>query len=210
AEAMRAMKESGDEVGQIIKTIDEIAFQTNILALNAAVEAARAGEAGAGFAVVAGEVRTLAQRSAEAARETAGKIDASLAKTALSVSLSEKVKARLESIVDKIRSIDRLVSEVAVASREQTQGINQVNTAVSEMDKVTQSTSATAQETASAAAELNAQATALNEEVAHLLMLVEGGQKKSGNPVDQAAIENQNSASAERDATSRSNADLEG
>jgi methyl-accepting chemotaxis protein len=210
AEAMRAMKESGDEVGKIIQTIDEIAFQTNILALNAAVEAARAGEAGAGFAVVAGEVRTLAQRSAEAARETAGKIDASLANTALSVSLTEKVKMRLESIVEKIRSIDRLVSEVAVASREQTQGISQVNTAVSEMDRVTQSTSGTAQETASSAAELNAQASALNSEVSHLLTLVEGRRDKSRDAADKAAIENKNSASAECDAASRSTADLEG
>ncbi len=174
AEAMRGIKASGDEVSKIIKTIDEIAFQTNILALNAAVEAARAGEAGMGFAVVADEVRSLAQRSAEAARETAEKIDGSLAKTATGVELSFKVQARLQSIVEKIRNIDQLVSEVATASREQNQGIGHVNTAVSEMDRVTQTASATAQETAAAASELNAQASALHEEVSRLSALVEG------------------------------------
>ena len=209
SDAMHAIKESADEVGKIIQTIDEIAFQTNILALNAAVEAARAGEAGMGFAVVAGEVRTLAQRSAEAARETASKIESSLTKTALGVALSDKFQKRLESIVEKIRSIDQLVAEVAIASREQTQGIGQVNTAVSEMDRVTQSASATAQQTASAAAELNAQAAALDEEVKRLLMLVDGRRSKARGGDDEASDENENTASAERDMVSGSPIDLQ-
>ncbi len=174
AQAMRDIKSSSDDVGKIIKTIDEIAFQTNILALNAAVEAARAGEAGMGFAVVADEVRNLAQRSAQAAKETADKIEGAITKTALGVAITEKVQLSLQEIVEKNRTVDQLVAEVAQASREQSQGISQVNTAVGEMDKVTQATSASSQETASAATELNAQAVILREAVAQLVRLVEG------------------------------------
>ena len=173
--AMEAIKISSDDIAKIIKTIDEIAFQTNILALNAAVEAARAGEAGMGFAVVADEVRNLAQRSAQAAKETAAKIEGAITKTAQGVELSGKVAETLNEIVTKARQVDELAAEVAGASHEQTQGITQINTAVGQMDKVTQSNAANAEESAAAAQELNAQAAAMKECVAELLHLVGGG-----------------------------------
>jgi methyl-accepting chemotaxis protein len=166
--AMAALKTSSDDVAKIIKTIDEIAFQTNILALNAAVEAARAGEAGMGFAVVANEVRSLAQRSAQAAKETAAKIESAIAKTAQGVDISGKVGSTLNEIVAKAREMDELAAEVANASNEQTQGIVQINVAVGEMDKVTQSNAASSEECAAAAAELNAQAGAMKQAVSEL------------------------------------------
>jgi len=176
--AMQAIKVSSDDIAKIIKTIDEIAFQTNILALNAAVEAARAGEAGMGFAVVADEVRNLAQRSATAAKETAAKIEGAISKTAQGVELSAKVSAALNDIVNKARQVDELAAEVAGASSEQTQGITQISTAVGQMDKVTQSNAATAEESAAAAEELNAQAETLKQSVAKLLQLVGGNSRQ--------------------------------
>ncbi|HLP00952.1 MAG TPA: methyl-accepting chemotaxis protein, partial [Opitutaceae bacterium] len=174
SQAMDAIKASSDEIAKINKTIDEIAFQTNILALNAAVEAARAGEAGAGFAVVAEEVRNLAQRSAHAARETAAKIDDSIQKSVRGVSLSGQVATGLGEIVTHIREVDSLVAEVANASREQSSGIGQLNTAVAQMDKVTQGNAANAEESASAAEELHAQSATLRDAVGDLLQLVDG------------------------------------
>ncbi|MEN9841405.1 MAG: Dipeptide chemoreceptor protein [Verrucomicrobiota bacterium] len=170
--AMNAIQQSSNDISKIIKTIDEIAFQTNILALNAAVEAARAGEAGAGFAVVADEVRSLAQRSAVAAKETADKIADATARSAQGVELSTKVAAGLQQILEKAREVDRLVAEVATASHEQSEGLTQINVAVSQMDKVTQSNAAGAEETASAAEELNAQSEELRNASAQLAALV--------------------------------------
>jgi methyl-accepting chemotaxis protein len=173
--AIEAIKISSDDTAKIIRTIDEIAFQTNILALNAAVEAARAGEAGMGFAVVADEVRNLAQRSAQAAKETAAKIEGAIGNSARGVEISVKVAGNLNDIVTRVRQVDELVAEVASASREQSQGIKQINTAVGQMDKVTQGNAASAEESAAAAEELNAQAETMKASVSDLLNLV-GGQ----------------------------------
>jgi methyl-accepting chemotaxis protein len=169
--AMEAIKASSNDIAKIIRTIDEIAFQTNLLALNAAVEAARAGEAGMGFAVVADEVRNLAQRSALAAKETAAKIEGAMARAAQGAEISHKVMLALTEIVSKVRQVDELVAEVANASTEQTEGISQINCAVTQMDKVTQSNAASAEESAAAAEELNAQAEAMHEAVNDLLRL---------------------------------------
>jgi methyl-accepting chemotaxis protein len=173
-QAMAAIDTSSAEVAKIVKNIDEIAFQTNILALNAAVEAARAGEAGAGFAVVADEVRSLAQRSAAAAKETAEKIEAAIASSRKGSLSCAKVGESLTQIASKVSSTDSLVGEIATAAREQAQGIEQINTAITQMDQVTQSNSASAEESASAAEELDAQAASLKDMVARLRQLVGG------------------------------------
>jgi methyl-accepting chemotaxis protein len=172
--AMDSIKAASEDITKILKNIDEIAFQTNILALNAAVEAARAGEAGAGFAVVADEVRNLAQRCAGAAKETAVKIEDSVKKSQQGSQISADVAKSFGEIQTKVRQLDQLVGEIASASQEQSQGISQVNTAVTQMDKVTQSNAASAEESASASEELNSQAEALKEAVASLQQLVGG------------------------------------
>jgi methyl-accepting chemotaxis protein len=177
--AIEQIQKSADQTAKILKTIDEIAFQTNLLALNAAVEAARAGEAGKGFAVVAEEVRNLAMRSAEAAKTTAGLIEESVANARNGVAISTEVGKSLQEITSAAERVNGLVAEISTASREQAQGIGQVNTSVGQMDQVTQSAAATAEESASAAEELNAQAEQLQAVVRDLIQLVGGSQAAS-------------------------------
>jgi hypothetical protein len=172
--AIEDIKKSSDETAKIIKTIDEIAFQTNLLALNAAVEAARAGEAGKGFAVVAEEVRNLAQRSAEAARNTADMIEGSVKNADNGVTISSEVATLLDEIAGNNGKVNDLVGEIAAASNEQSQGIDQINTAVGQMDQITQSNAANAEESASASEELSAQAEALSGMVVQLQSMVGG------------------------------------
>jgi methyl-accepting chemotaxis protein len=170
--AINDIQKSATETAKIIKVIDEIAFQTNLLALNAAVEAARAGEAGKGFAVVAEEVRNLAMRSAEAAKNTAAMIEESVNNSKNGVTIAVDVAKNLEEITTTATKVNSLVGEIAAASREQSQGIDQVNTAVSQMDKVTQSNAAAAEESASAAEELSSQSIQLTDIVDQLGALV--------------------------------------
>jgi methyl-accepting chemotaxis protein len=172
--AMEEIRRSGADIARIVKTIDEIAFQTNILALNAAVEAARAGEAGAGFAVVAEEVRALAQRSAQAARETTDLVSNSSARTEEGVGLCKHVAEGFTSILEKIRQVDDLAGEIAAASNEQRDGIKQIGGAITEMDHVVQRNAASSEESASASEELNAQAMELQQSVHKLDELING------------------------------------
>ena len=172
--SMQAIKASSDDISKIIKSIDEVAFQTNILALNAAVEAARAGEAGLGFAVVADEVRNLAQRSAQAAKDTEAKIEGAISKTGQGVEISRKVAITLNEIVTKAHQVDEFAAEVASATREQIEGITQINAAVGQLDKVTQTNAASAEESAAGAQELKAQADAMKQSITELVILVGG------------------------------------
>lgn len=173
-EAMNAIKSSSDNIANIIKAIDEIAFQTNILALNAAVEAARAGEAGAGFAVVADEVRNLAQRCAAAAKDTASQIEDSIQRSERGVEISNRVGESFENILGKARNVNEIVVEISTASQEQTNSISQINSAVGELDRDIQANSATAEETASTSEELSSQAEMLQQTVLDLQRILSG------------------------------------
>jgi methyl-accepting chemotaxis protein len=172
--SMGEIKRSSDQISKIIKVIDEIAFQTNILALNAAVEAARAGDAGMGFAVVAEEVRNLAQRSAQAAKDTAAIIETNIELSEKGVNVAKKVGESLSEITVQAKKVNELMDEIAAASQEQTQGIGQINKAISQMEKVTQMSAASAEECASSSEELSAQALNMKEIVQQLVRLVNG------------------------------------
>jgi methyl-accepting chemotaxis protein len=160
-----------DETGKIVKTIDEIAFQTNLLALNAAVEAARAGEAGAGFSVVANEVRNLAMKASEAAKNTSHLIENTMKAVKKGNELTQSTQDAFKENIDIAGKHTRLIDEIAVASREQAQGIEQVATAVTQMNQVTQANAANAQESASASQELNAQVEQLKSMIQELTVI---------------------------------------
>ncbi len=177
--AMKAVSESNLETGKIIGNIDGIAFQTNLLALNAAIEAARAGEAGAGFSVVAQEVRNLAVRVAEEAKMTSELIEVTLSKTKESSEFLSKTEETFQNIIITAGDALNLMSEVDKAYDEQNQGIRSVNTAMAEVEKVTQINAAHAEESAAASEELNGMAAQLGESLNTLLMLV--GKRKKEN-----------------------------
>lgn len=181
AEAMELLKSAiaeirigADQTARIVKTIDEIAFQTNLLALNAAVEAARAGEAGKGFAVVAEEVRNLAQRAGDAARTTAGLIEASVAKAQAGVATTERTATIMAELAGSNHQINDLVAQIADAAKEQANGINQILSNTHELDGVTQSNAAAAEQNAAAAGELSNQAGFIAHLVDDLIRLVSG------------------------------------
>ena len=170
--SMDAIQASSHEIGKITKTIDEIAFQTNILALNAAVEAARAGEAGAGFAIVAEEVRALAHRSAAASRESAAKIADATQLAGEGHRISTSVAENLSEILQTVHQTADVVDKIATAAVAQHEGLNQINTAISQLDAVTQSNAAGSEQTASAAEQLNAQSSDLRHAAALLASIV--------------------------------------
>jgi methyl-accepting chemotaxis protein/methyl-accepting chemotaxis protein-1 (serine sensor receptor) len=178
-QSMQQITGSSDKISKIIKVIDEIAFQTNILALNAAVEAARAGEAGMGFAVVADEVRNLAQRSAQAAKDTSALIEESIAKSNEGSGRLQRVADVIRAITDSTVKVKTLVDEVNLGSQEQARGIEQISKAIAQMDQVTQGTAASAEEGASASEELSAQAEAMQHAVTKLSRLVDSGDHTS-------------------------------
>ena len=175
--SMEEISGASEETSKIIKTIDEISFQTNLLALNAAVEAARAGEAGAGFAVVADEVRNLAMRAADAAKNTAQLIEGTVKKVHEGSELVLKTNESFEKVSDSSGKVEALVAEIAEASNEQSRGIEQVNIAISEMDKVVQQNAANAEESASASEEMSAQAEQLKAYVRELVLLITGSRE---------------------------------
>ncbi|MDY6790888.1 MAG: methyl-accepting chemotaxis protein [Thermodesulfobacteriota bacterium] len=176
-ESMSEITGASKETQKIVKTIDEIAFQTNLLALNAAVEAARAGEVGAGFAVVADEVRNLAMRAAEAAQNTAGLIENTVKKIGDGTQIVSGTNEAFVKVAESAAKVKDLIGEIAEASREQSLGIEQINTAVSEMDNVTNHTASSAEESASVAGQMRDQSGRMKSVVDDLVQLVSGNKK---------------------------------
>ena len=170
--SMEEISKASEETSKIVKTIDEIAFQTNLLALNAAVEAARAGEAGAGFAVVADEVRSLAMRAAEAAKNTANLIEGTVKKVKEGSNVVSQTNQAFSGVAKAASKVESLIAEIAAASNDQAQGIDQVNKAAIEMNKVVQRVAANAEESASASEEMTAQAEQMKDYVSGLVTLV--------------------------------------
>jgi uncharacterized protein YoxC len=170
---------AGKNTQKIVKTIDEIAFQTNLLALNAAVEAARAGESGTGFAVVADEVRNLAVRAAEATSNTADLIDSTSRKVSQGIELVETTNKDFTEVGDNAARMSQLIAQISTASAQQSDGVDQINRAMAELDKITQQNAAAAEESASATEELNSQTAALDDIVHDLTALV-GGRNRIG------------------------------
>jgi len=195
SKAMDQINTASNSIAKIIRTIDEIAFQTNILALNAAVEAARAGEAGLGFAVVADEVRNLAQRAAQAAKETQVLIDDSTHRSALGVELNKKVSLSLTEIVNRVRESASIGESSAEAAREESKGVEQINKVISELDKLTQTNAATAEESASASQELNKLAMDLRDAVSMLEVMVNGEDAHSDFPSSVGSVSKKNKKS---------------
>jgi methyl-accepting chemotaxis protein len=185
-EAMAGISQSSEETSRIIRTIDEIAFQTNLLALNAAVEAARAGEAGAGFAVVAEEVRSLALRAAEAARNTATLIEGTVKTIQQGSAVVADADGEFTDVAGRTRKVGELLREIAAASDQQAQGIEQINRAVAEMDKSVQQNAAGAEQSAGASNEMNAQAGRVKEIVLELAGMV-GAREAAAPARDDAA-----------------------
>jgi methyl-accepting chemotaxis protein len=181
-QSMADISKASEETSKIIKTIDEIAFQTNLLALNAAVEAARAGEAGAGFAVVADEVRNLAMRASDAAKNTAVLIEGTVKKVSAGSALVSTTNDDFRQVAESSSKVGDIVSEIAEASKEQSSGIEQVNIALTQMDKVVQQNAANAEESASASGEMNAQAGQLKEYINDLVSMVTAD-KTQGHPL---------------------------
>ena len=174
--SMAALQTSSKDIAAIIKTIDELAFQTNILALNAAVEAARAGEAGAGFAVVATEVRALAAKSAEAARSTESKISQAGERSTEGAALSDRASKYLGDIAVRTRRVDDLIGQIAIASNEQSSGIQSITRSITELDSLTQKNAQLASESSGSASELNDQTERLHQVAGAFTQLIEGGQ----------------------------------